>query len=64
MKSAKIEIYSAKIEIYQDSKKDWRLRMVAPNGRILLVSSEGYKRELSALNLTKYFAPGIWVHFV
>jgi hypothetical protein len=45
---------TATIEIYKDRKGEWRLRVRAANGRILLVSSEGYKRERSAANLVKY----------
>jgi len=48
---------NAVIEIYRNSKGEWRLRVRAANGRILLVSSEGYKRERSAVNLTKYLVP-------
>jgi len=46
-----------RIEIYKDRKGEWRLRLVAKNGRILLVSSEGYKRKSSAVNLTLYLGP-------
>ena len=48
---------NALIEIFKDRKGEWRLRIRAANGRILLVSSEGYKRERSAVNLTKYLVP-------
>lgn len=34
-----------KIEIYKDKKKEWRARFKSKNGRILVVSSEGYKRK-------------------
>ncbi len=32
-----------KYEIYQDKRGEWRWRLKAANGRILAVSSEGYK---------------------
>jgi uncharacterized protein YegP (UPF0339 family) len=47
---------AAKIEIFKDRKGEWRLRVLAANGRILLVSSEGYKRRRSVENLTQYIA--------
>lgn len=31
-----------KWEFYQDAKKEWRWRRVAPNGRIVGASSQGY----------------------
>ncbi|MFY0631186.1 MAG: DUF1508 domain-containing protein [Flavobacteriaceae bacterium] len=31
-----------KWEFYQDSKKDWRWRRTAPNGRIVGASTQGY----------------------
>lgn len=36
-----------KIEIYSDSEGLWRFRVVAPNGRIVADSGQGYR--------TKYF---------
>lgn len=45
-----------KIIVYKDHKKEWRLKLVASNGRILLVSSEGYKREASVVKLIKHLA--------
>jgi hypothetical protein len=35
----------------------WRRRVVAANGRIILVSSEGYKRKAPLLRLTAYLTP-------
>lgn len=32
-----------KWEIYQDAKDEWRWRRVAPNGKIVGASTEGYK---------------------
>ncbi|MDD2342677.1 MAG: DUF1508 domain-containing protein [Tolumonas sp.] len=29
-------------DIYQDTKKEWRWRRTAPNGRIVGASSQGY----------------------
>ena len=31
--------------VYQDKKKEWRFRLVAGNGKIIAVSSEGYYSE-------------------
>lgn len=36
-----------KIKIYKDKKGEWRFNIVAPNGRIVADSGEGYR--------TKYF---------
>lgn len=36
-----------KIEVYQDDNKEWRFRFMR-SGRILMVSSESYKRKRSA----------------
>ena len=33
-------------EIYRDKRREWRWRVRAVNGRILAVSSEGYKNML------------------
>lgn len=30
------------LDFYQDSKNEWRWRVVAPNGEVIGVSSEGY----------------------
>ena len=46
------------IEIYRDRKKEWRLRVRAANGRILLVSSESYKRKAPLVNLCRYIVGG------
>ena len=32
-----------KYEVYQDKRGEWRWRLKANNGKILAVSSEGYK---------------------
>ena len=39
-----------KIEIYQDKKDEWRFRIIAGNGEIVGVSSEGYKKSGGAVN--------------
>lgn len=48
----------ATFQVYQDEKKEWRWRLVAPNGRIIAVSGEGYQRHAKALagieSLCKY----------
>jgi uncharacterized protein YegP (UPF0339 family) len=47
---------SDKIHIYKDNKCQWRWRVVANNGKILSVSSEGYTRRgslMKAMRKTK-----------
>jgi len=39
----------AKLEIYRDSKREWRWRLRASNGRIVADSGEGYRRKASML---------------
>lgn len=34
-----------KWEFYKDSRGDWRWRRIAPNGKIVGASSEGYKNK-------------------
>lgn len=53
-----------KFEIYKDKNKEWRFRLIAPNGRIIADSGEGYKRKfycrrnvtkiINALSQSKY----------
>lgn len=38
-----------KWEIYRDSKREWRFRLRARNGRIVVNAGEGYKRKSGAL---------------
>jgi uncharacterized protein YegP (UPF0339 family) len=38
-----------KLDLYRDSKKEWRWRITARNGRIVGSSSEGYKRKSKAI---------------
>lgn len=40
----------ARFETYQDNKNEWRWRFVATNGRIIAVSSEGYRAEPDCVN--------------
>lgn len=35
--------------LYRDRKKDWRWRIISPNGKIRADSSEGYKRKRAAV---------------
>jgi hypothetical protein len=39
----------AKLEIYRDTKREWRWRLRAANGRIVADSGEGYRRKASML---------------
>jgi len=48
-----------KFEIYKDKKDEWRWRFVAPNGRIIADSGEGYKWKgdcLHGIELIKKYA--------
>lgn len=50
---------TGKVEVYKDRKGEWRWRVIAPNGRILGDSGEGYKRRSAAVtgfNLCRYHA--------
>jgi uncharacterized protein YegP (UPF0339 family) len=38
-----------KFELYRDSKKEWRWRLIASNGRKIATSGEGYKRRVDAV---------------
>jgi len=51
-----------KAHIYKDIKGEWRLRIVAYNGRILL-SSEGYKRKRSCFRVVELLNEGE-THFI
>ena len=35
----------SKLEMYKDSKGEWRWRLKASNGRIVATSGEGFKRK-------------------
>lgn len=37
-------------EVYIDSKREWRFRLVAPNGRIVADGAEGYKTSRGLIN--------------
>lgn len=38
------------VDLYKDAKSKWRWRIVAPNGKILADSSEGYTRRRDCEN--------------
>jgi uncharacterized protein YegP (UPF0339 family) len=42
-----------KVEIYKDASKEWRMRLKGRNGRIILASSEGYKRKSTLLRIQR-----------
>lgn len=45
----------SKKEIYKDKKWEWRWKIIADNGRIILETSEGYKNKSHAKEmLDKY----------
>lgn len=37
-------------ELYRDNSNDWRVRLIANNGRVLFITGEGYKRAAGARN--------------
>jgi len=39
-----------KWEFYQDAKKEWRWRRIAPNGRIVGASTQGYVNKSDCIN--------------
>ena len=39
-----VKTTAGKLFVYRDRKREWRWRMVGPNGRIVADSGEGYKR--------------------
>ncbi|MEK6976167.1 MAG: DUF1508 domain-containing protein [Candidatus Thermoplasmatota archaeon] len=40
----------ARFEHYQDKGNEWRWRFTSSNGRVIAVSSEGYRNEADCLN--------------
>lgn len=40
------------IDFYRDKKKQWRARIVHKNGRIILETSESYKRRIDVVKST------------
>lgn len=51
---ARLKIYGGvfmadKWEFYKDSKGDWRWKRIAPNGKIVGASTEGYKNKASCI---------------
>jgi uncharacterized protein YegP (UPF0339 family) len=47
-----------RFEVYRDTKKEWRWRFIASNGRIMADSAEGYKTlsgaSFAATKITRY----------
>lgn len=43
----------ARFELYQDKKKEWRVKFIAKNGRIVGNLAEGYKRKAGAMKALK-----------
>ncbi len=37
------------VQVYEDTKGEWRWRLVAPNGRIIADSGEGYVSRSNAM---------------
>jgi hypothetical protein len=40
----------AVLQVYQDNRREWRWRLVAPNGRTMADSGEGYATRQNCLN--------------
>ena len=41
--------YEYTFTVYKDSRKQWRWRLTAPNGKIFADSGEGYRRRVDCL---------------
>jgi uncharacterized protein YegP (UPF0339 family) len=37
-----------RFELYKDERRCWRWRLIAPNGRVLAQSADGYRRRSDA----------------
>jgi len=42
-----------RFEIYKDRIREWRWRLISPNGNILAVSSESYKNRKDVTDIVK-----------
>lgn len=51
---------TVKIDVYRDSRKEWRWEMYSRNGLILAASTEGYKRRRRALENLR-LVTGVWI---
>jgi uncharacterized protein YegP (UPF0339 family) len=49
-------VKSSRFDVYQDKAGEWRWRLLAPNGRTIADSGEGYTREADARRATKTVA--------
>jgi uncharacterized protein YegP (UPF0339 family) len=43
----------ARFDVYEDHAGEWRWRLLAPNGRSVAISGEGYTRERDAHRAVK-----------
>ena len=48
-----------RIELFKDSSKAWRFRIIARNGQIV-AQSEGYRRRVDALSTARSLARWHW----
>jgi hypothetical protein len=46
-------------ELYPDTRRDWRWRLRARNGRIVAVSGEGYRKRSHARRMLVRLFPGL-----
>lgn len=42
-----------RVEVYRDTRGEWRWRYVAQNGHVLADSGEGYSRRIDCVNAAK-----------
>lgn len=52
---------SHKVEVYKDARGEFRWRRIAPNGQIVAVSGEGYKRADYCEHVAVEINLGCWV---
>lgn len=57
-------IAEPKAELYKDAKGEWRFRLKSTNGRVIAVSSEGYKQKRSAKRAIKILGEYCWEAYI
>jgi len=46
--------------VYKDKKNEWRFKLIAKNGKVIAVSSEGYKAKRACLHALDIIDLGCW----
>lgn len=52
------------VQVYKDSREEWRWRLIAHNGRRLGDSGEGYKDQRDCLSMAAELFPGAYLHIL